>query len=439
MKIALRIILSALVLVLSGCATKVWIPDWKQTSHINIPRAGTAAVLVKDYVYLIGGVDGHDFLDTTEYAHIEKDGSLGPWQFGYKLNEPRGFTDAVVHGDYVYVVGGGNGPFGHHLLKSAEHAKIQEDGTLGPWIKDENEMVVARRCSKIIATDTELYSFGGFGGVLLDSVEHAPIRPDGSLGEWQLDPKVMTMQRYVNTVKKEGDKFYVLGGHDQSKGIGITNVEWSRPGADGNMETWQATSPLQQGRYALSSASYGNYMYVMGGISGAEYLDSVERTEVQEDGQLKTWKVVAQLDQPRANFSTVDNNNILYVLAGTNQGGYLSSVIYANRNENGDIGYWGSKADAQAAKDRAVAKEKKKSQLPNEGLVQEVLQTQGYTYARVTDSKGAENWLAGPKVADLKADDVIGYSEGVSMPNFFSKELQRNFRMVIFIGQMKKK
>ena len=435
----LRAFIAVWILLLSGCATQVWIPDWKETSRINIPRAGTASVLVKDRIYLIGGVDGKDFLKTTEYAQIQKDGSLGPWQFGHELNEARGFTDAVVQGDYVYVVGGGNGPFGHHLLHSVERAQILADGTLGPWQKEKNEMVVARRCSKIIATDKAIYSFGGFGGVLLDSVEYAGIQPDGSLGEWKLDPKVMTMQRYVNTVKKEGDMFFVIGGHDQSKGIGITDVEWSRPSADGTLQTWQATAPMQQGRYALSSASYGNFIYALGGISGAEYLDSIERTAVIKDGQLKPWEVVAYLDQPRANFSTINYNEILYVLAGTNRDGYISSVIYAKLNANGDIGYWGSGEESKAAKSRAIAREIKKSQLPNEGVVQEVLQTQGYTYARVLGKNNSDVWLAGPKIADLKTGDHLGYSEGVSMPNFFSKELQRNFELVIFVGQAQKK
>ncbi len=77
--------------------------------------------------------------------------------------------------------------------------------------------------------------------------------------------------------------------------------------------------------------------------------------------------------------------------------------------------------------------------LPNEGVVQEVLQTQGYTYARVLSKKDGDVWLAGPKIADLKTGDHLGYSEGVSMPNFFSKELQRNFELVIFVGQVQKK
>ena len=440
MRIIFNLLFAGMMLSISGCATQVWIPDWKKAAAINIPRAGTASVQVKDKIYLIAGVDGNDFLNTTEYAQIQPDGSLSPWQLGPKLNEARGFIDAVVHGDSVYVVGGGNGPYGQHLLRSVERARILPDGTLGPWEKEKNGMVVARRCSKIIATDKALYSFGGFGGVLLDSVEYAEFQPDGSLGEWKLDPNVMTVPRYINSVKKEGDTFLVIGGHDQSKGTGITNVEWSRPTADGSLQKWQATTPMQQGRYALSTASYGDYLYALGGLSGAEYLDSIELTKVGKDGQLAAWKpVAAHLDQTRAYFSIIDNKDSLYVIAGTNRDGYISSVIYANRNANGEIGYWGSKEEAEAAKNHLAQHEAAQSQLPNEGMVKEVLQTQGYTYVKIKGPKDGLVWLAGPKVADLKSGDRLAYSEGVKMPDFFSKELQRNFDMVIFVGQMQKK
>lgn len=176
----------------------------RSTSPLSTARAGTAVVSADDTVFLIGGVDGKDFLDTTEYAKIQKDRSLGPWQQGQRLNEKRDFIDAAIHNGSIYVAGGGDGPNGHNLLRTVERARILPDGTLGPWVTEENQMQVARRCSKIIATDKSLYAFGGFGGVLLDSVERADFMPDGSLGEWQLEDKTMLMPRYVNGVKKWG-------------------------------------------------------------------------------------------------------------------------------------------------------------------------------------------------------------------------------------------
>ncbi len=347
-------LIALLLLLISGCASQVWIPDWKTTSSISAPRAGSAAVVVQDKMYLIGGLDGRVFVNTTEFAQIHRDGTLGPWQPGRPLTEDRGFMEAVVHGNYVYVVGGGNGPYGHNLLRSAERARIYSDGTLGPWEKEKNQMVMLRRCSKLLATDKRLYAFGGFAGVLLDSVEYAEFQPDGSLGVWKIDKEMMTIPRYVDSVKQKGDRFFVIGGHDQNKGAGITDVEWSRPAGSGSVEKWQATTAMQQGRYGLSSASHENFLYALGGISGAEYLDSIERTTVGPDGALAPWQYTTPLDQPRANFSTIDFRGHLYVIGGTNRSGYLNSVIYADHNKDGDLGYWGSAQEAQALKDRLM-------------------------------------------------------------------------------------
>jgi len=435
--------ISLLMALLSGCAQqsvlkKVWIADWKEANSFSAPRAGTASVVVKDKIYLIGGVDGKNFVNITEYAQIQKDGTLGAWQQGNPLQEERGFMEAVVHGDYVYVVGGGNGPFGHHLLRTAERAHIQQDGTLGPWEKEKNEMVVTRRCSKIIATDKRIYSFGGFGGVLLDTVEYADFLDDGSLGEWKLDPEVMTIPRYVNSVKKEDDRFFIIGGHDQTKGVGIPDVEWTRYTAAGNTQKWQATTPMQQGRYGLSSTASGDYIYAMGGISGAEYLDSIERTRVGKDGALEPWKFTTPLDQARANFSIIDYGGRLYVIGGTNRDGYLATVIYAERNDTGDFGYWGTDEEARAVKAKLAELEAIKSQLPNEGMVIEFIQAEAYTYIHLQNKQGEQVWIAGQKIDDLKRGDIVGFSKGVNMSNWYSKELRRGFDMVIFVGQVRK-
>jgi hypothetical protein len=433
-----KIVALVLMLALSACSTqsKLWVPDWKKTSSLSIARAGAAVVAANDTVFLIGGVDGKDFLNTTEYAKIQKDGSLGPWQAGPNLNESRGFIDAVIHDGSIYVVGGGNGANGHNLLRSAERAHILSDGSLGPWITEKNQMVVPRRCSKIVATKTSIYSFGGFGGILLDSVEHADFLPDGSLGEWQLENKAMLMPRYVNGVKKWGSSAYVIGGHDQTKGVGITDVEWSPLGSE-DKRNWQATAPLQIGRYGLSTVAHGDYMYALGGLTGLEFLDSVEKSKVNADGQLSAWQMSTPLNVARGMFSVVEYNDWIYVIGGSNRDTYLDTVEYATVNKAADFGYWGLESDIKAYDEKLTARKNAQSQLPNQGKVKTVLQAEAYTYIEVINSKLEVMWLAGPKI-DIQVNQQIRYSKGVVMSGFFSKELQRTFKEILFVGQVQK-
>lgn len=433
-----RSALLAMILAVSGCATHGghWIPEWKQTSALPAPRAGTAVVAGNGMIYVIGGVDGADFLDRVEFARVNADHTLGPWQKGPSLNERRGFIDAVIHNGSIYVVGGGNGPNGHHLLSSVERARILPDGTLGPWETERNQMVVARRCSKIIATDKALYSFGGFGGALLDTVESAEFQPDGSLGEWQLEPKTMLMPRYVNGVKKWGNAAYVIGGHDQDKGVGITDVEWS-PLGDLEKRDWKATQPLKTGRYGLSTVSHGDYLYALGGLTGMEFLDSVEKAKVNPDGQLSPWQFTTPLEERRGMFSVVEYDDWIYVIGGTNRNNYLSSVAYATTNQDADFGYWGTEADEKAYEDRRAAHKQKQTLLPNIGTVRTVLQAEAYTYLEVVTLKNEVVWLAGPKVS-VQPNSLVRFSTGVLMSGFYSKELNRTFREILFVGEVKK-
>ena len=432
-----------LVTALAGCVStppspppdKVWIPGWKQTSPLNMQRAGSAVVVVDGVIYMIGGVDGHDFTNTVEYARIQKEGTLGAWQAGPPMIEARGFTEAVAHNGYIYIAGGGNGPYGHNLLRTVERAQILADGTLGPWQK-QSDMQVPRRCSKILSTDKKIYSFGGFGGVMLDSVESAEFLPDGSLGAWVLEPESMTIPRYVNSVKRVNDVAYVIGGHEQTKGTGITAVEWSQYDKSGNLQKWQATTPMQFGRYGHSTVEQDGYIFAMGGLSGAEYLDNIERAKIgNHSGELGAWQSTTPLSQPLANFSVVHYHNQIYVIGGTNNKGYYTSVEYATLNDAGDIGFWGSAQEADAHRAQSEALKAKKTFLPNEGIVKEVIQTEGYTYLLALKDNGSTEWLAGPKL-EISTNTRVSYSEGISMPNFYSRELKRNFPMVLFVGQV---
>lgn len=412
--------------------SRVWIAGWKETAPLSIARAGAATVVYNDVIYMLGGIDGRDFLRTIEYARIQRDGSLSPWQSGPALNEARGFMDAVVAGGWIYVVGGGNGPNGHLLLRSVERAKIRADGSLEPWITETTQMNIPRRCSKVVVAGNTIYSFGGYGGNLLDTVEHAPLAPDGSVGVWQMENEILTMPRYVNGVKAIGNDIYLVGGHDQQRGVGVTNVEWSRIGDSGSFVKWKPTSALKIGRYGLSTASHRNQLYALGGITGAEYIDSIERSARASNGELGEWISTTALPQPLASFSVVVNKEWIYVLGGTNREGYAQNVHYALFDQKGDIGYTGTVDEARTYQESMAVRKASASQLPNAGTVREVVHTQAYSYLNVETPNGL-TWLAGPKV-ELVPGARIRYSEGVLMTGFFSKELQRTFPEVIFVG-----
>jgi hypothetical protein len=59
-----------------------------------------------------------------------------------------------------------------------------------------------------------------------------------------------------------------------------------------------------------------------------------------------------------------------------------------------------------------------------------------YTYLNV-DSNLGNIWLAGPRI-DVQVNDRVQFSKGVSMSNFYSKELQQQFPAILFVSQIQK-
>jgi hypothetical protein len=72
--------------------------------------------------------------------------------------------------------------------------------------------------------------------------------------------------------------------------------------------------------------------------------------------------------------------------------------------------------------------------LVNEGKVLEVLDSQAYTFIKVSGKKEPV-WLAAYKM-DITKGATVKYSSGIAMPNFHSKSLDRTFEMIVFVDSV---
>lgn len=73
-------------------------------------------------------------------------------------------------------------------------------------------------------------------------------------------------------------------------------------------------------------------------------------------------------------------------------------------------------------------------QMPNKGKVISTINASNYTYIEV--SEGSKSvWLAALEVS-VKKGDMVSYSDGAVMSNFYSKSLNRTFEKVIFVSKV---
>lgn len=427
------LVLLPIVFLLLSCGEQqrnTWLPAWLETSSLNTPRAGAAVVSYNDYIYVLGGVDGKDFLSSIERGKVNGDGAISEWIVVGKMPQARGFFDALIIDNYLYVFGGGNGPNGKNLLRSVNRAKLNSDGAIGEWIS-EADFLIPRRCAKVFQYENRIYALGGFGGALLDSVEFADVQNDGSLSPWKMAEQQMTVPRYVNAIKKLANEIVVIGGHHQENGSGLSEVESAFLG-EKQLNWLRKRSSLKQGRYGLSSAAFGDYIFAMGGLNGPQFLSSVEKFNL-DVGQ---WEQTTALPKAMANFVTIKHKDFIYVIGGTSHKDYLSSVNYATVNGDGDIGIYVTEAQAgqYAIQKQGAFFSNDQAQFANHGIVEDVILTPQYTYLLV-QQKQNRIWIAGP-VVNVKKGDRVGFSQGVTMARFYSKSLQRNFDEIRFVSQL---
>lgn len=435
------LLFSAASSLLPATETRVWIPGWQLTHPLSTPRAGAATVVANGVIYILGGVDGRQYLRSTEYAPIRDNGTLGPWRPASPLHEPRAFFAAVVHEGVIYAVGGGNDHPDEPLLRTVERAVILPDGSLGPWQKEHGTLQLPRRCVKLVRHNQRLYALGGFAGTLLDSVETTTIEPDGTLAPWQLLNETLSVPRYVHAAKNTHGTLVVLGGHKEQSAAADDTLEYALFQNDGSLGPWQSGAALRTGRYGHGALVFKEHLYALGGISGATYLSSVEKSRLDQHGRPGPWQDTSPLPSARANFSSVAYGNFLYVIGGTNQGGYYNTVEYTSANSRGDLGFWGSK---QAAHQYEKQQRRLRSASPGRDLhtagtvtatVDRVINAGGYSYLQVTTSSDRREWLA-VSASGFKQGDTVEYRGGMLMRNFYSRSLDQTFPEIRFVSQI---
>lgn len=138
---------------------------WSASDGGNIPQANMSQAeiaITKNRVYLMGGTSaGGTPLSSIYTAPINADGTLGYWSSaGIVLPQAMwGFQAAVVH-KQLYILGGRAS--GNHF-DTVFSAAILEDGTLGPWIPNQNLPVTCSEHSVAIVNDG-IYLLGGNHG-----------------------------------------------------------------------------------------------------------------------------------------------------------------------------------------------------------------------------------------------------------------------------------
>lgn len=118
--------------------------------------------------------------------------------------------------------------------------------------------------------------------------------------------------------------------------------------------------------------------------------------------------------------------------------GYLYETGRGVEKDQKEATYWYKKAAEQGNTHAAFrlenvkAQEKFEATLKRKGKVISHVVGGGYSYIELNEN-GNTVWISAPKI-DTKAGDIVRFTEGSPMANYYSKSLNRTFDSVLFVG-----
>ncbi len=190
------------------------IGSWITSSH-SLPQAAyeASAVAHDGYIYFIGGLDENShFLDTVYYAKVNSDGSVDSWITSpNSLPEEAADTAATVVKDRVYIMGG---DMGSNFKDSSYYAVLNDDGSVGSWDTDAATLPQALDAPTATSSNGYIYLAGGNtdSSTTKADVYYTRVNDDGSLAGWTTSSNSLPQPlRYAISTVHNGYWYVITG------------------------------------------------------------------------------------------------------------------------------------------------------------------------------------------------------------------------------------
>ena len=167
---------------------------WTETAPLPVPLHSCGATILRSWLYVVGGSKAGNIPVSTAFrAHIEFDGTLGPWQQMTSLPQARSYAPLVQFAGWLYVLGGDTGtaaPGSNNVASSTTKSILSQEIDLrtggfrnSSWSGSSQLIKADSKHSVIVASGWLLASGGLYNGASSSATEHqyAEIDVDGSV------------------------------------------------------------------------------------------------------------------------------------------------------------------------------------------------------------------------------------------------------------------
>ncbi|CDI97278.2 kelch protein 12 [Echinococcus multilocularis] len=235
--------------------------EWSELPNLPISYRYVAACSLGTCVYVIGGFDGGERLNTVGLLDVaqREDG----WRWLAPMHYKRGLSAACTHKGLIYVCGGFDGQTRLRALE-VYHPKIDEWRVL-------EEMTTAREGAGLVVADDTLFCLGGYDGFqLLNSMEAFDLRR----GTWS-QCKPMYMRRSGAGCAVIVDTLYVCGGYGGPEGRGPLHLD-TVEAYNTRLTQWTLVANMNVPRCYVGACQLAGRVYVAAGYNGNRLLNTVE-------------------------------------------------------------------------------------------------------------------------------------------------------------------
>jgi len=256
-------ILCILLLTLLGAARGEKL--YRETAPLPHPRQMHGAVVLGDYIYVLGGnhpVDG--YMTTVYKAMVNADGTLGRWSNTIDLPQKRSYIEnsTFVLNDICYVAGGMDGE-NVECSNTILWTRPKANGDLEPWRESPPYPGKGIHCSVAVSTPGYIHVIAGLfaDDTLSNKVWSARIAPDGNILGWEQGPPLPTTLWY-HCGAVSGGKVWIWGGLTTRDDKSVNNIIYVAPIlSSGKLGPWSSYPvTLPAGFYAASSTVSGPFL-----------------------------------------------------------------------------------------------------------------------------------------------------------------------------------
>lgn len=274
----------------------------------------------------LGGINGVGSANKVFYAPIQASGALGAWTEAAPLPRAVFFHSGLASSNALYVLGGYNYDTELAVSNKVYFSRLNPSGVPGAW-QETTPLPEAVFFLSAAIHNGAVYVTGGWNGSALTSaVYSARIQSDGSLGPWTAQLP-LPEGVYTHAAVSNGT-LYVLGGAVNG-GTQIQNtVYYSSINPDGTLSGWRTTTPLPLPLSNHAAIVANGHLITAGGWVGASPTDSIFDAAINGDSSLGNWATLPALPHALYLLAGAASANHFYMSGGTDGLAPQSAVYY---------------------------------------------------------------------------------------------------------------